>query len=101
MVSGYLATFDPGAVVVSADAADEVAVRKLIRRQARDRDDELLLLDVLGVDLERPAVRRSKRNEHGTYAGWSRHNQVGTRPCRACLDAKAAYQKDYRERRRS
>ena len=101
MVSGYLATFDPGAAVAPADAADEVAVRELIRRRARDREEELLLLDMLGVGLGRPAVRRSKRNEHGTYAGWSRHNQVGTRPCRPCLDAKAAYQKEYRERRRS
>jgi hypothetical protein len=42
-------------------------------------------------------VARPRRvPECGTYSGWSRHNREGTDPDRGCMDAQAAYQRDYR-----
>jgi hypothetical protein len=31
------------------------------------------------------------RTQHGTYAGYQKHIEVGTRPCRRCAAAQAAY----------
>lgn len=45
----------------------------------------------------RPKVAKPRAiPECGTYSGWSRHNREGTEIDRACMDAQAAYQRDYR-----
>lgn len=45
----------------------------------------------------RPKVAKPRRvPECGTYSGWSRHMRDGTEIDRACMDAQAAYQRDYR-----
>lgn len=33
---------------------------------------------------------------HGTYAGYQKHNRLGTPPCDDCRDANAAYARQYR-----
>ena len=46
--------------------------------------------------LKRPAPMPRNIPKCGEYSGWSRHNREGTDPCRPCMDAQAAYQRDYR-----
>ena len=48
------------------------------------------------LKLKRPAPPPRNIPKCGEYSGWSRHNREGTDPCRACMDAQAAYQRDYR-----
>lgn len=35
---------------------------------------------------------------HGTRAGWVAHRREGKKPCRPCLDANAAYTREYRSK---
>lgn len=37
----------------------------------------------------------------GTHAGYTAHYRSGTSPCRACREAKARYQRDYRAQRQA
>jgi hypothetical protein len=37
---------------------------------------------------------------HGTYSGYQAHRRSGEKPCKACYEAAAAYQRAYHRRRR-
>ena len=48
----------------------------------------------------RPVPIRKRAAECGTNYGYQRHINAGTAPCRACLDARAVYQREYRARKK-
>jgi hypothetical protein len=47
-----------------------------------------------------PIRQRAEGPECGTNYGYQRHLTTRTIPCRACLDARAVYQRAYRARKR-
>lgn len=48
----------------------------------------------------RPVPVRKRVAECGTNYGYQRHIKNRTEPCRACLDARAVYQREYRARKK-
>lgn len=47
----------------------------------------------------KPIRPRNNIPECGTYSGYARHMRLGEKSCRACLDARGNYQREYRARK--